>query len=171
MTNNNNEVQVIKLREYNTPELIGNEVDVLGEFDAFSGSTYICDAITEISDNNIPIYYNEIWANVKDISEYIERGLEEGIADISKGLEVVFQVGYYLYHSDNLYNNLEELKFNFAAEALNKYIQAHELSLNIEGLENAITDLVSDIDNNSTYDELENVITELVDNIKNGDLQ
>ena len=161
-------IKMIKLRGYDEMNFVGNEIDVLGGFSDFSNSTYISDAIQELADTHTPIYYNDILKNIPSIVEYIEQGINEFGA--SGNFFEMVQTGYYLYYTEVLNSNLEELMFNFIAESLNEYIKAHELSLDIDTLENDIENEICDtLYKIETFDELEELIKATIELIKNGD--
>lgn len=86
----------IKIEDLKSDLYIGE----LGEYFSDYSNGYICDIITEIADNQVPIYYSDIWEQAKDNIEEIEEALEEfgtptdsnGNADLIK----IFQQGIYL---------------------------------------------------------------------------
>lgn len=122
---------------------------------------YICDVISEIADNNVPIYYNDIWKEAAENSSYIEEALDEygtptdthGKADI---LHILMQGLCYKNECD-LYEHLENsLKF----WAYN-YI---EFELKIEEITEEQNDNLLDWDFDDNNEQLENLI-EHIENI------
>lgn len=122
---------------------------------------YICDIISEIADNNVPIYTNYIWKEASENSNYIEEALDEygtptdyhGKTDI---LRILTQGLYYKNECD-LYDNLEDsLKF----WAYN-YI---EYKLKIKEITEEQNDNLLDWDFSDHNKELENLIKH-IDNI------
>lgn len=160
-------LEISKREDWNTLEDIGDEVDVIGQFSEYSGSTYICDAISEIADGAIPIYNGEIWENVSTIQEYIEQAMNEGLVDTSNAdLTKIFQTGYYQYYTQLLYNNLEDMIFNFAVDALNNRITELEgLDIDEDELEEYLSGELN-IDNNNTFDDIEEAVDSTINNIK-----
>jgi hypothetical protein len=156
-------------------ELLGNlndEQDALESFYDYRGSTYICDAISEIGDNYIPIYNGDVWAHVSDIQEYIEEAVSNGLVDTSEfGLVNTFQCGYYQFYTASLYNNLEVLMYNHVANTVNEQfldeLEEEQLNeLDIEDVEQRIKDALEDIDNNNMISDLEEVAETIIDELK-----
>lgn len=173
MTNNTNTVEfenlrTIKLLDYDTMVDLGNEIYAIDELSNYSDSQYICDAISEIADSYIPIYTNAVWENASDISEYIEDAISQGLGSLENGLISVFQSGYYNYYTQVLYNNFDSFKFNYVALALNEYINAHKLNLDIDSLESEIENEIEKIDNNDLFSYIKECIEFIVERIEEG---
>jgi len=140
-----------------------NDEDVLASFIDYSGSTYICDAISEIADRHVSIYNaticEECW-NLYSSGAYEEassQGLMEGSNDLIKNL----QMAWYEYNTQQLYNNLQEMVFNYAVDYINdKYSE-------IEIDEDKLEEVLSDIDNNNTFDNIEEAVNTLIEEIEN----
>lgn len=114
---------------------------------------YICDVITEISDNNIDIYYSELFEWCKNNFEYVNDWVAEcgSSGDIIKDI----QGGQYKQISDELYENMEEMLLLFAYD----YLFTNEIILNDEQLEELESD-ISIMDNNNKLDEIIDLINE-----------
>ena len=84
----------------------------LGEYFCDYNNGYIGDIITEIADNNIAIYYSEIFEWAKSNIGYIEEALNEfgtpqdsnGNADFIR----IIQQGQYYANEQDLYENLKD---------------------------------------------------------------
>ena len=84
----------------------------LGEYFCDYKNGYICDIITEIADNNISIYYSDIFEWAKNNIGYIEEALNElgtpqdsnGNADFIR----IIQQGQYYANEQDLYKNLKD---------------------------------------------------------------
>ena len=139
----------IEKKDYDLIGILNDEEDMLDSFSDYSG--YVCDVIHELADNYIPVYYDDIWENARDISEYIDdaiaEGLTEGLADINK----VLQYGYDRYYSQSLYNNLDIISFNMVADIINEYLDSQDniKDIDLEEIESAIEEEVEDFDHNN----------------------
>ena len=122
---------------------------------------YICDIITEIADNNVPIYNGDIWEMVKEYQGEIEEALQEfGTPTDSNGnidLMRIFQQGIYLFNERNLYENLEESLQFFMYDYIEKELKIQELT-------EEQNDNLLDWDFSDNNEELENLI-EHIENI------
>lgn len=124
---------------------------------------YICDIIAEIADNDVPIYYSDIWEQAKENQEYIEEALNEfGTPTDSQGhadLMRIFQQGIYLKNEQEIYENLENsLKF-FMYDYIEKNLKINELT------EKQNDDLL-DWDFNDNNEKLENLIEHIDEILK-----
>jgi hypothetical protein len=168
--------EAIEMRSY---ELLGNLDDELDALESFvvdyDGSTYICDAISEIADSYIPIYNYDVWKNASNIQEHIEEAIASGIAPTEgNNLDLIriFQAGYYQYYTQSLYNNLDTLAFNYIAdkvnEAINNLNKETQESIDLEAVESSIEDETYGYDNNNTYDDLDEFTKEVINDINEG---
>lgn len=152
-------MEKLKIEELKKDLFIGD----LGEYFRDYNNGYICDIITEIADNKVPIYYNDIWEEAKNNQEYIEEALQEfGTPTDENGkvdLMRIFQQGLYYKNEQEIYNNLEDtLKF-----FMYDYI---EKELNIKEITEEQNDDLSDWDFSDNNEQLENLI-EHIENIFN----
>ncbi|MCY8549340.1 hypothetical protein MOD25_05420 [Bacillus haynesii] len=158
----------LTIREYDLIGILEDESDVLERFEEFSGTQYICDIFHEISDGAVPIYTNDIWKNVSDIKEYIENAIKEGLADTSSKLNLdnIFQSGYYLYYSEALNNNLENLVYNKIVSEINEFIAKHDIELTeekAEEIDNEINIKCTEVDNNDYIEYCEEIASEIIE--------
>ncbi|ARQ95175.1 hypothetical protein FLAPJACK_264 [Bacillus phage Flapjack] len=164
----------LTLTQYDTLEALDFDIDVLESFYEYDGSTYVCDAITEIADNFIPIYTNELWEGVPKIKEYIEEAIAQGLCETPRGqkveLENFYRAGYYQYFTQLLYNNETELCYNYIAKLVNKWIESltydQREKLDINELDERIEYERADIDNNSYMEELEDIAKRVIAEFK-----
>lgn len=117
---------------------------------------YICDVITEISDNNIDIYYYDLFEWCKTNFDYVNDWIAEcgSSGDIIKDI----QGGQYKQISDELYENLEEMLLLFAYD----YLFTNEIILNDEQLEELESDIAI-MDNNNRLEEIIDLINETLE--------
>lgn len=98
----------------------------LGEQITEYNNGYIGDIITEIADNNVDIYNNDLMEWAKGNTSYIEDALREfGTPEDSNGhpdfMRIIMQGQYYM-HEQDLYNNLEDILKYWAYDYIeNKY--------------------------------------------------
>lgn len=132
------------------------------EFTNYNNS-YISDIITEIADNNTPIYYSDIWEMAKENQDYIEEALQEfGTPTDSNGnvdLIKTFQQGIYLKNERNLYENLEDILKYYMYDYIEKELKIDEITENQN-------DNLLDWDFSDNNEQLENLI-EHIENIFN----
>lgn len=187
-----------KEREYEVFELTSSELDEIKRtpsfedamddddnafscFNDYSGSTYICDAITEIADGMVDIYNGDLWENAPKVSEYVEQAMAEGLVDTSSrdfSLTNAFQAGEYEYYTAALYKNLDELACNYILNYLDgteicvAYVGTAEFDIESENIFEKIIrrlddklDDVSNVDNNDRFWDLEEMAMEMLDEI------
>lgn len=163
---------IIEKKEYNLLGNLDDERDVLDQFSDYYGDIYISDVITEIADNNTPTYTDDIWSNVRDIKEYIEEAIAEGIADL-EDLTKIFQAGYYTFYQRSLYNNLDNLIYNLIADSVNEYLNNLKNDqiekLDISTIESEIESASEEYDNNNRTRDIYDKANEIIEGIKNGD--
>lgn len=144
-------MEKLKIEELKKDLFIGD----LGEYFVDYNNGYICDIITEIADNNIPIYNNAIWEEAKNNQGYIEEALQDfgtptdgaGNVDLIR----IFQQGIYLKNERNLYKNLEDILKYYMYDYIEKELKIDEIT------ENQNDDLL-DWDFSDNNEQLENLI-------------
>jgi flavoprotein len=71
----------------------------------------IQDAISEIADSNVDIYYSDIYASLDgEMADYIEEARQEGLIGTDTPIDKQIQIGQYVKNERALYEALEELK-------------------------------------------------------------
>ena len=110
---------------------------------------YIDDIVTYIADANIDIYDYKIWEWAKNNQDSIESAIEQGYYNIdSREFDLIklFQAGQYLYITDDLYNNLDDILSYVVID----YLQ--DDYINIERLIQIVDDTCYNVDNNNTIE-------------------
>lgn len=112
----------IKIKDLKKDLFLGD----FGEYFADYDSGYICDIITEIADNNVDIYYYDLFEWAKNNFSYINEANEElgTPANITKQI----QQGQYYANERNLYENLEESLQFFMYDYIEKYLNIKEIT-------------------------------------------
>lgn len=168
---------MLELKQYDLLlEIDGyGEEDIIEELEEYDGSTYVGDAISEVADSNVPIYYNDIWKNAQDIQEYIEQAVAEGLVDTSSNqidLNKIFQAGYYEYNTRLLYANVDSFAFNTVADKLNEYFntltEEQLASLDFADIEEDLESKTENFDNNNYLSVIDDIFEELKEEIEEG---
>lgn len=153
-------------KEYNTIDAIGDDECFLNDFFDYSDDNYICDTISEIADSNVEVSNYHLWENAPKISEWIERAIEEGLVDTTNfDLMRCFMAGHYEYNTEVLYNNIEELIYNYAVKKINDMEIEIDDNFDIDEFESELESRLSNIDNNSKFYEIDSEIEELISEI------
>lgn len=165
---------MLELKEYNVRGILDDETSVLEDFisNYIDNSAYICDAITEQADSAIPIYYADIWKNAKDISEYIEDAISEGLAPVDGNdidLQRIFQAGYYNFYTSLLYDNLDIIAYNTVVSKVNEHIEKlteEQLEkIDMDDIEERIERETEDYDINNYMSDLSDFADEIIGEI------
>lgn len=125
----------------------------LGEYFRDYDHGYICDIISEIADNNVDIYYSDLFKWAADNYSIIEEANEEfgTVNDITKQI----QQGQYLYNERDLYDNLEDILKFYVLDYIEKDLKIEELT------EEQADKLDFDIDYSDNNEQLENIIEQV----------
>lgn len=147
-------MEKIKIEDLKRDLYIGD----LGEEIANYNDGYICDVITEIADNNIDIYFNDLFDWAKGNISYIEEALDEfgtpqynGKVDFMK----IIQQGQYCMFKQDLYNCLEDIIKFFVFDYIEKQLEIIEIT------EEQLEELESEIDFEDNNEQLENIIDKI----------
>lgn len=127
----------------------------------YDGSTYICDAISEIADNRTSIYYSDIIEFIKSSPEALSEVVEEGLYMVDSrhpyNLYEHGQAAEYMTIERDIYDHLDDAVKAYAADYLRTAYHVEEIDA--ETWE-AIADDLDDIDNNSRFDDITDIIDE-----------
>jgi hypothetical protein len=166
----------IKLKEYDLLGQLGNEEDALDSFVndyTDSNHSYVCDIISEVADSSVPIYYNEIWEDAREIEEYIGEAIAQGLYEVSGtdfDLHKLFQAGYYQYYTQSLYQNLDEMVFNFMADMVNEYLDNLDenviAELDLVEVEDKIEQYADNFDHNDKIGDIIDEADDIIEYIK-----
>lgn len=150
----------IELKSYKLLKCLENDESVIKNvFDYQNEDSYLCDIIMEIADSHTAIYNHQLWENAPKIQEYITEALEQGLVDTTNGIDLmkIFQVGEYQYYTELLYNNLDEIAYNYVANIVNEYISNDNLiteKIEKEEIElEEIVSFISEATNNFDHNE------------------
>ena len=166
-------MMVIQKRDYKLNDLLADVSDAIDELaNEFKNGNdaYVCDMISEIAENYTPISYNAIWESAKDISEYIEQAVSDGLVD-TRNLDLMktFQAGYYVYYTEALYENFEVIAFNKVANDVNMYLSEQNKSVDEDLLEAKIDTELALFDNNNRINDVDEITKAIIELIEDGD--
>ena len=129
----------------------------LGKYFVDYDNGYICDIITEISDNHVDIYTSDLFDWAKNYFCYIEEANTE--LGTPKDILQQIQQGQFYYYEQNIYNNLEDIMLNY----MYNYI---ENVLNIKEITEEQYDDLLDFDFNDNNEMLKNLIDHINEVLK-----
>lgn len=98
----------------------------LGEYFIDYDDGYICDIITEIADNSVDIYTQDLLDWVPDNYSYIEKANVE--MGVPKGFLNQIRQGQYYYYERNLYENLEDTLKNYMYNYIENILKVKEIT-------------------------------------------
>ena len=135
-----------------------------GEYLVDYNSGYICDCISELTDNNVDIYNYNLLEWVRNNSEYVERAVAEfGIDSRNFDFFALLRQGQYMRIEEELYSNLDDIITNWIIN----YI---EYDLNIKELTDEqaeqVEDLFNKYDNNDELDYIIEKIKEIFEEVE-----
>ena len=117
----------------------------------YNDSTYICDAIAEMSDNHVDIYYSELFDWAKDNYSYIEEANQEmGTPnDITKQIQ---QAQFYV-NENYCYENIKDMLLIYCYDQFQK-AGIEEIS---EDLVDKIEEYAESIDSNDYLPNIDDI--------------
>lgn len=156
-------MEKLKIEELKNDLFLGDLGEYLQDFD----SGYLCDIMTEIADNNVDIYYSELFKWAADNYGYIEEAADEfGQPTNSRGkfdFIKLIQQGQYFAYEQELYENFKDIVLN----RLYNYIVSN---LGITEITEEQNDEILALNINDNDELLENLFEEL-DNIFNEEIE
>ena len=140
-----------------------------GEYlnDYRDSSSYICDAITEIADNNTSIYHSDIMAFLSRNPEAVEDAIDEFGWDGCGGtLERASQMGEFLTIERDLYDHMADAVMLAAVHFIRYDLKIEEIP---EELADLIRQWADEANNNDRMDEIPDKIREYLSPEEDGD--
>ena len=137
---------------------IGDYGDKLEDYD---GSIYVGDAISYVADENVDIYYSDLFEWAKENYEYINEANEE--FGIPKDGDIIKQIqqGQFYAIEQEIYEDLQDCIKNYAY----KYILNEEGLNTLEIPENKFSCLeceLEKLDNNNTFDDIIEIVNDIL---------
>lgn len=164
--------QTVEMKEYDLIGILNDEQDALESFTGQSDDSYVSDAISQIGDDYIPIYNNDVWENASAIQDYIEEAIENGLAPTEGNVDLIktFQAGYYQYYTSSLYQNLDIIAYNMVAEKVNEELGKMDEtlvdSIDMGNLEEEIETQTKNFDNNEQISKIDDIVESIVERIQ-----
>ena len=125
----------------------------------YSGRSYLCDAISEIADNNTSIYYSEISEYISKNVEKVNDAIEEmGWDGCGSDLYKAGQMAEFLDIEHQIYAELDEAMLNYCYNYVLYELKINEIT---PEQKDEIENLCCNIDNNESFDCFEDALTEL----------
>ena len=127
----------------------------------YGGSIYVCVAIRYIADENVDIYYSDLFDWAKENYDYINEANEE--FGIPKDGDIIKQIqqGQFYAIEQEIYENLQDCIKNYAY----KYILDDEELNTLEISEEKFSCLereLEKIDNNNTFNDIIEVVNDIL---------
>ena len=111
----------LKFKNYEELEdIFGDDTTVCDEVTEYSDSSYLCDAISEVASNNVPVYNQELCEKCWELNEYVAEAKAQGLLEGADDLFKMLEMGAYEYYTQLLYNNLDTIALNIAIEFINE---------------------------------------------------
>ena len=77
----------LKFREYDELEnIFGDDASVCNEVTDYSDSSYLCDAISEVADNSVPVYNKNLCDKCWELNEYVAEAKAQGLLEDQKSV-------------------------------------------------------------------------------------
>lgn len=130
-----------------------------GEEIANYSSGYVCDIITEIADNNVDIYYYDLFEWAKNNFSIIEEANEE--LGINPNIIKQIQQGQFYSYQRDLYENLENIIKYYVFDYIQEVLEIEEIT------EEQLNELEIEIDFTDNSERLENINDEINEIFKN----
>lgn len=141
---------------------IKNDLGEYGDrFTEYEGHQYICDVITEIADNNVDIYYYNLFEWVKNNWEWVDEACSEfGMPDCKDSNIIIklIQQGQFMCNERDLYDNLDSSILNYCLDYINRALD-HETITQSQYEE--LQEKCTNVDNNDTLEDFEDFCKKL----------
>ena len=126
----------------------------------YSGSTYICDAITEYADGETSIYYSDIERFMSDHIDLVNDTINEfGWDGCGSDFHKAGQLAEFIYNEQMLYEDLESI---CKIEALLYYTEKYGEDISPEVWEDIETE-AERIDNNNYFSDIADIVDGVVE--------
>jgi hypothetical protein len=161
---------MLEKREYKLLNRLEGDDDLLHLLECeFDDGAIIGDAIADIGhrESDVDTAYKHAYEIKEDIEEAVFQGLTGRSSDFE--LDSMFFYGHYMYITQLLYNNLEEVVWNYAVNYLNNEVDSEKIeklsALSDEDFEYFKEDLelmLDYIDNNNYFENIRKLVDEVI---------
>lgn len=125
----------------------------------YSNGTYLCDAIMEVADHNVPVYNGAVLDEAVYLEEYAARAVEEGLYTIKRetfSIVDLFRVAYYMVIEEAVYGNIQDVIYNIMVETVNTYCDEHGIDeIDTDSLEDELSSIAKMLGTDDTYSRIE----------------
>lgn len=128
----------------------------------YPGDMFLCDAISEAADSNVPIYNDELLSSYQDVEMHIKDALHYGIPE-DFSIPRIIGMGYQLFLEEVAYENISSIMFDRMAATANMDPRLTGDDVDPETTERVIATIESlckDIDPNLTFDAIDALYVE-----------
>ena len=137
---------------------IGDYGDRLENYD---GSDYICDAISEIADENVDAYYPDLFEWAKENYDYINEANDElGMPKDNDIIEQIQQGQYYAIEQE-IYENLQDCIKNYAYKHIFNWDGLNTPEISEEKF-SCLESELEKLDHNNTFDDIIEVVNDIL---------
>lgn len=143
-------------------DIFGDDQSVCDEVTEYPESSYLCDAIMEVADANIPSYDFDLCKVCWELNSYVEEAKFQGLLEGANDLMQILRIGAYEYYTELLYDNLDTIALNIAVEVINEEYDSE----NIELIDyDELVEEFENTDNNDTIDNIKDKAREFMNNL------
>ena len=126
---------------------------------------YICDVITEIADNDVDIYYSDLFEWAADNWSYIDDACQEFGMPSCNDTNIIIkliQQGQFYYNEQLLYEDLDSMLLNFCYNYIEYDLKINEIT---EEQQEEIENKCTNVDNTDMLEDF----TEFLDDLFNSE--
>lgn len=148
-------------------DIFGDDLDVINSVvEDYSGSTYVCDAITYVSDESVPIYNRDLFDKAYELNDWVEEAGAQGLYEGVRGIDLVaiLRVACCEYYIQLLYNNEEQIIYNIMIDYLNSNKEDFISNLN-DDMESDLLERLEELSGEYDSNDMYNTITDAVDEL------
>ena len=137
---------------------IGDYGDKLENYD---GSSYICDVISEIADENVDSYYSDLFEWAKENYDYIDEANDE--FGIPKDGDIIKQIqqGQFYAIEQEIYEDLQDCIKNYAYKYIFNWDGLNTPEISEEKF-SCLESELEKLDHNNTFDDIIEVVNDIL---------
>lgn len=137
-------------------------IDFASDYD-LNTSSYFCDLLTEYADNQVSIYYDDLFEWCKYNYEYIEEAVAEfGIDERNFDFVGIIKSGQFLYNERQLFEDEKEIVELMVVNYLLENEEEIERELEESELEEMFEEIESQFDNCERLENLIDIVNEYI---------
>ena len=127
----------------------------------YGGSDYIYDAISEVADESVDIYYPDLFDWAKENYDYIDEANEE--FGMPKDNDIIKQIqqGQYYAIEQEIYENLQDCIKNYAYKYIFNWDGLNTPEISEEKF-SCLESKLEKLDNNNTFDDIIEIVNDIL---------